>query len=153
MAVGALDIHVMDTVVGAVVLDAGARAQPAAPHAPVARSGLRLGFAQGALVDLLVETIDMTLAAALFARADRRLVGGEFREPRSETRIDIFVEHFGAGVDVRVDVVDAKSVFHSSPPPRSSPALSHRGAGIAYQNCGATRLAQADLSLHSPSLH
>src|SRR5262245_29252340 len=109
MPVGALDVHVADAVVGAVVLDAGAGARLAAPHTAVARARARLGFTQGALIDLFVKTIDRTLAAALFARADRDAVGRQFGETRAERGINITVEHLGAGVDVRVDVVDAKA--------------------------------------------
>ena len=79
MPVGALNIHVVEAVFCVVVLDSGARAQPAAPHPSVARTGLRLGFAQRALVDLFVKTIDVALAAALLARADRHLVALQLR--------------------------------------------------------------------------
>src|SRR5712691_8552865 len=99
MPVGAFDIHVMDAVQRIVVLDAGTGAQPAAPYPAVARTGLRLGLAQGALVDLLVEAVDVALAAALLARADRGLVGRQLGKARPESRIDIFVEHLGTGVD------------------------------------------------------
>src|SRR5260370_671843 len=147
MPVGAFDVHVVDAVGCVVVLDAGAGAQPAAPHPAVARSRLRLGFTQGALVDLLVEPIDVALAAALFARADRGLVGGELREARPEPRIDVFVEHLGTGVDVRIDVVDAKTVFHAwSPPSQCVGPLSHGGGGFAYRNCGI----EARRAMHRP---
>src|SRR5216684_2476337 len=103
-------------------------------------SWLRFCFAQGALVDLLVEAVDVALAAALFARADRGLVGGKLRETRPEARIDVFVEHLGAGIDVRVDVIDPKAVFHgSSPPSQCAAPLSHSGAGFAYENSGVAR--------------
>ncbi len=139
MPVGALDIHVVQAVLGVVVLDAGAGAQPAAPHPAVARAGLRLRFAQRALIDLFVEAVDRALAAALLARADRDLVAGQLREARSEARIDIAVEHLGAGVDVGVDIVDAKAVFHRLSPPSN--------ARYRYRTA---RPAQASLIVHRP---
>ena len=113
MPVGALDIHVVYPVRGIVVLHAGGGAQPAAPDAAVARTLARLCFAERALIDLLVEAVERAGAAAFFARLDRYLEGRQLRQARAEGRIDIFVEHLGAGVDVGVDIVDAKAVLHA----------------------------------------
>ncbi len=118
MPVGALDIHVVEAVVGAIVLHAGARAQPAAPLPSVARARSARRLAERALIGLMVEAVDGTLAAARVAPPDRCLVRRQFRQPRAEAGIDIFVEHLGAGIDVGVDIVDAESAFHAAFPSR-----------------------------------
>jgi len=112
----AFGIHVEDTVVGAVIDHTGARPPVAAPHAAVGRSGTRLGLAQGALVGLAGKAVGVPDAAVDAARFDRATIGCQRVEPRTEARIDVFLQHIGAWVDMRVGVVDTEAFLHASPP-------------------------------------
>jgi hypothetical protein len=69
----------------------------------------------------------MPLAADL-ARLDRDLVGRQLRQARAEARVDVFVEHLGAGIDVRIDIADAKSVSHRWSPSGQSASRRYRTA-------------------------
>src|SRR4029077_10601594 len=116
MDVGAFLVHVEHTVVGTVVDDAEAWPPFAAPDAAIARAGAYLGVAQRALVESLFETVGGPLAAIEGARLDLGLVGRKVVEPGAERGIDVFLQHVGAGIDMRVRVADAKSVAHRSSP-------------------------------------
>src|SRR5438477_8131193 len=112
----ALGIHIHYSIVGTVIDDTRARPPLAAPHTPVAGAGPRLRFAQRALVELLVEAIGIAGAAIGAARLDRDAIRREIVEPLSEARIDIALQHIGAGVDMRVGIVDTEPVPHERPP-------------------------------------
>jgi len=116
MHVRSLHVHVEDAVVGAIVNHTRARPPLAAPHAAIGRAGTRLGLAQRALVGLAGKAVGVAHAAIHTARFDRAAIGRQIIEARSEARVDIFLQHIGARVDVRVGVVDAEAFLHASPP-------------------------------------
>src|SRR5215469_3790979 len=43
-------------------------------------------------------------------------MGREIIEPCTEARVDVFFQHIGAGIDMRIGVVDAEPVSHRCPP-------------------------------------
>ena len=116
MHVRAFRVHVKDAVVGAVVDHSGARSPFAAPHTAVGRSGTRLGLAQGALIGLVGKAIGVADATIDAARFDRAAIGRQVVESRAKAGIDVYLQHIGARIDMRIGVLDAKSFLHSSAP-------------------------------------
>ena len=114
MHVRAFRVHVEDAVVGAVVDHSGARSPFAAPHTAVGRSGTRLGLAP--LIGLVGKAIGVADATIDAARFDRAAIGRQVVESRAKAGIDVFLQHIGARIDMRIGVVDAKSFLHSSAP-------------------------------------
>ena len=112
MHVRPLGIHVENAIVGAVIDHAGARPPLATPHPAIGRSGPGLGLTQGALIGPAGETVGVADAAVDAARLDRNTVGRQIVEPLAKARIDVFLQHIGARVDMGVGVVDAKAFLH-----------------------------------------
>jgi hypothetical protein len=50
------------------------------------------------------------------ARFDGAAIGRQIVEARAEAGVDVFLQHIGTRVDMRVGVVDTKSFLHSSAP-------------------------------------
>jgi len=94
------------------------RARPplAAPCAAVSRSGTRLGLAQGALVGLVGKAVGVADAAVDAARFDGTAIRRQIIEARAKARVDVFLQHIGTRVDMRVGVIDTEAFLHSLPP-------------------------------------
>jgi len=116
MHVRPFDIHVEDAVVGSVVDHPRARPPLAAPYAAVSRSGTRLGLTQGALVGLVGKAIGVADAAVDTARFDGTAIRRQIIEARAKARVDVFLQHIGTRVDMRVGVIDTEAFLHSLPP-------------------------------------
>jgi hypothetical protein len=49
------------------------------------------------------------------ARLDCLAIGRQIIEARAKIRIDVFFQHIGARVDMRIGVEDPEAVLHDSP--------------------------------------
>ena len=116
MHIRAFGIHVEDSVVGSVVDYPRARPPLAAPYAAVGRSGTRLGLAQGALVGLVGKAVGVADAAVDAARFDGTAIRRQIIEARAKTRVDVFLQHIGTRVDMRIGVIDTETFLHASSP-------------------------------------
>jgi hypothetical protein len=50
------------------------------------------------------------------ARFDRAAIGRQIVEARAKAGVDVFLQHIGTRVDMRVGVVNTKSFLHFSAP-------------------------------------
>src|SRR5215469_10658058 len=115
MDVRPLVIHVLDAVLGLVVLHAGARHLAAHPPRLAAGEGFarRLFTEDPAVIfgpdPVVVEAADAGNRTLTY----RQAIGLKLGEPRPKARVDIAFEHLRRRVDMSVGIVHAKPVLHA----------------------------------------
>ena len=119
MDVGPLVVHVLDPVLGLVVLHPRARHLAAHPSRLAAGEGVArrllakhtpIVFRADAVIMGSADTRDGSLP-------DRQAISLELGEARPKARVDIFVQHLCGRVDMGIGIVHAESVFHIASPP------------------------------------
>src|SRR5271169_894185 len=110
MDVGPLVVHVLDAVLGLIVLHPRPRQLAAAPLRLAAGEGpARRRLPQHPPVEFPAETIVVaTLAAGLTVRR-------QFGEPRPKARIDVSLQNLRGGIDMSIGIVNAQAVLHAAP--------------------------------------
>ena len=58
----------------------------------------------------------MADAAIDAARLDGAAIGRQIVEARAEARVDVFLQHIGTRVDMRIGVIDTETFLHASSP-------------------------------------
>src|SRR5438552_11933693 len=117
MHVGAFFVHVGDAVCGVVVLHAGPRQLAAAPlRLAAATRVLRRRLAEHPAIVLRRDAVIVAAAGMLGRLPDRHAVRREFGEAWPEIRIDIALQNFRRGQDMRVGIVDPEPVPHGPSP-------------------------------------
>ena len=116
MDVRALVVHVLDPVVGPIILHPGTGKLGAAPGTTSAsEGGVQTRLAENATVEASMHTVLMALRS-VSRLASGNTVGSQLRQSRPEAGIDIPFQDFCDRHDMGIDVVHLESVPHSVPP-------------------------------------
>ena len=123
MDVGPFVIHVLDAVLGLVVLHAGPRHLAAHPFRLAAGEGLaRRALAKNTPVVFRPDAIIVEpFHTADSSLPDRKPVGRQLAKAPPEVRVDVALQHLSGRVDMRIGIINAKPVSHpallrSAPP-------------------------------------
>ena len=113
LGIGPLVVHVLDAVLGLVVLHADPRllrTHPVGGSAGERRVGA--GVAEEAPVELRADADLMSVGSASDHLPCRHSMGRQLGEPRTKARIDVPLQNFRGGVHVRIGVERAPTVSH-----------------------------------------
>src|SRR6516225_2894295 len=118
MDVGPLVVHVLDSVLGLVVLHPGAWHLAAHPPRLAAGEGVARGlFAEHPAVIFRADAVVVGAADACDrSLSDRQAVSLELGKTRPKARVDIFVQHLCGRIDVSIGIVHAEAVLHAASP-------------------------------------
>src|SRR5262249_28248183 len=101
--------------VGSIILHPWTRSPAAAPGAASTRErGVQIRLAEDPAVEASMDTILVALRN-VSRWASGNTVGGELHQSRTEGGIDVPLQDFRDGHDVRIDVVHLVAIPHSAP--------------------------------------
>src|SRR5262245_5295843 len=113
MGVHTLVVHVLDAIVGLIVLDAGPRLLRSPPvGATAGERRMRAGLAQDARVELGGHAVLVGVGGAPDHLAGGNPVRRQLGQAWPDRGIDVPLQHLGGGVDVRIGVPRAETGLH-----------------------------------------
>src|SRR5271154_2905359 len=119
MDVGPLVVHVLDAVLGLIVLHPRPRQLATAPlRIPSSEIPARRRLPQHPSIEFPAETVVVaTVTAGL-------TIGRQLSKTRPKTRVDVPLQHLRCRIDMSIDIVNPEAVLHadspSSCPPRDA---------------------------------
>src|SRR5271170_2284817 len=116
MDVGPLVVHVLDAVLGLIVLHPRPRQLAAAPlRLASSETPARRRLPQHPPVEFPAETVVMaTVTAGL-------TISRQLNQARPKTRVDVPLQHLCGRIDMSIGIVDAQTVFHAATPSSCPP--------------------------------